>query len=46
VVSIISTKDLIEYRVRYKNTKSKGDVLQLSLSLGENEYSFLMFWVL
>ena len=35
-------KGLIEYRVRYKNTiQSKGDILQLSSSLGENEYSFL-----
>lgn len=39
---IIFYKGLIEYRVRYKNTiQSKGDVLQLSSSLGENEYSFL-----
>jgi hypothetical protein len=39
---IIFYKGLIEYRIRYKNTiQSKGDVLQLSTSLGENEYSFL-----
>lgn len=39
---IIFYKGLIEYRIRYKNTnQSKGDVLQLSSSLGENEYSFL-----
>jgi hypothetical protein len=39
---IIFYKGLIEYRVRYKNTiQSKGDILQLSSSLGENEYSFL-----
>ena len=39
---IIFYKGLIEYRTRYKNTiQSKGDVLQLSSSLGENEYSFL-----
>lgn len=39
---IIFYKGLIEYRVRYKNTnQSKGEVLQLSSSLGENEYSFL-----
>ena len=39
---IIFYKGLIEYRVRYKKTiQSKGDVLQLSSSLGENEYSFL-----
>lgn len=39
---IIFYKGLIEYRERYKNTiQSKGDVLQLSSSLGENEYSFL-----
>ena len=39
---IIFYKGLIEYRVRYKNTiQSKGDVLQLNSSLGENEYSFL-----
>ena len=39
---IIFYKGLIEYRVRYNNTiQSKGDVLQLSSSLGENEYSFL-----
>lgn len=39
---IIFYKGLIEYRVRYKNTnQSKGDVLQLSSSLGDNEYSFL-----
>lgn len=39
---IIFYKGLIEYKVRYKNTiQSKGDVLQLSSSLGENEYSFL-----
>lgn len=39
---IIFYKGLIEYRVRYKSTiQSKGDVLQLSSSLGENEYSFL-----
>ena len=39
---IIFYKGLIEYRERYSNTiQSKGDVLQLSTSLGENEYSFL-----
>ena len=39
---IIFYTGLIEYRVRYKNTiQSKGDVLQLSSSLGENEYSYL-----
>ncbi len=39
---IIFYKGLIEYRVRYKNTiQSKGDLLQLNSSLGENEYSFL-----
>jgi len=39
---IIFYKGLIEYRTRYKNTiQSKGDVLQLSSFLGENEYSFL-----
>jgi len=39
---IIFYKGLIEYRTRYKNIiQSKGDVLQLSSSLGENEYSFL-----
>jgi hypothetical protein len=39
---IIFYKGLIEYRIRYKNTiQSKGDVLQLSSSLGENEFSFL-----
>jgi hypothetical protein len=39
---IIFYKGLIEYRTRYKNSiQSKGDVLQLSSSLGENEYSFL-----
>lgn len=39
---IIFYKGLIEYRVRYKNTiQSKGDILQLSSSLGENEFSFL-----
>ncbi len=39
---IIFYKGLIEYRVRYKNNiQSKGDVLQLSSSLGDNEYSFL-----
>lgn len=39
---IIFYKGLIEYRERYSSTiESKGDVLQLSTSLGENEYSFL-----
>jgi hypothetical protein len=39
---IIFYKGLIEYRERYSNTiQSKGDVLQLSTSLGKNEYSFL-----
>lgn len=39
---IIFYKGLIEYRIRYKNTiQAKGDVLQLSSSLGNNEYSFL-----
>ena len=39
---IIFYKGLIEYRHRYSSTiQSKGDVLQLSTSLGENEYSFL-----
>ncbi len=39
---IIFYKGLIEYRTRYKNTiQTKDDVLQLSSSLGENEYSFL-----
>jgi hypothetical protein len=39
---IIFYKGLIEYRERYSKTiQSKGDVLQLSTSLGENEYSFL-----
>jgi hypothetical protein len=39
---IIFYKGLIEYRERYFNTiQSKGEVLQLSTSLGENEYSFL-----
>jgi hypothetical protein len=39
---IIFYKGLIEYRIRYKNSiQSKGDVLQLSSSLGDNEYSFL-----
>ncbi len=39
---IIFYKGLIEYRERYSNSiESKGDVLQLSTSLGENEYSFL-----
>lgn len=39
---IIFYKGLIEYRTRYKNTiQSTGDVLQLSSSLGENEFSFL-----
>ena len=39
---IIFYKGLIEYRERYSSTiQSKGDVLQLSTSLGENEYSFL-----
>jgi hypothetical protein len=39
---IIFYKGLIEYRERYSNTiQSKGDVLQLSSSLGKNEYSFL-----
>lgn len=39
---IIFYKGLIEYRARYKNTiQSKGDVLQLSSSLGENEYTFI-----
>jgi hypothetical protein len=39
---IIFYKGLIEYRERYSNTiQSKGDVLQLSTSLGENEYTFL-----
>jgi hypothetical protein len=39
---IIFYKGLIEYRERYSNTiQSKGDVLQLSTSLGENEFSFL-----
>lgn len=39
---IIFYKGLIEYRTRYNNTiQSKGDVLQLSSSLGENEFSFL-----
>lgn len=39
---IIFYKGLIEYRERYSNTiQSKGEILQLSTSLGENEYSFL-----
>ena len=39
---IIFYKGLIEYRERYSNTiQSKGDILQLSTSLGENEYTFL-----
>lgn len=39
---IIFYKGLIEYRERYLTTiQSKGDILQLSTSLGENEYSFL-----
>lgn len=39
---IIFYKGLIEYRERYSSTiQSKGDVLQLSTSLGENEFSFL-----
>jgi len=39
---IVFYKGLIEYRERYLTTiQSKGDVLQLSSSLGENEYSFL-----
>jgi hypothetical protein len=39
---IIFYKGLIEYRERYSNAiQLKGDVLQLSSSLGENEYSFL-----
>lgn len=39
---IIFYKGLIEYRERCSNTiQSKGDVLQLSTSLGENEYSYL-----
>jgi hypothetical protein len=39
---IIFYKGLIEYRARYKYTiQSKGDLLQLSSSLGEKEYSFL-----
>ncbi|MAM29451.1 MAG: hypothetical protein CMC13_10565 [Flavobacteriaceae bacterium] len=39
---IIFYKGLIEYRERYLTTiQSKGDVLQLSSSLGVNEYSFL-----
>jgi hypothetical protein len=39
---IIFYKGLIEYRERYTNViESKGDILQLSTSLGDNEYSFL-----
>ena len=39
---IIFYKGLIEYRERYSNTiQSKGEILQLNTSLGENEYTFL-----
>lgn len=39
---IIFYKGLTEYRKRYLTTiQSKGDILHLSSSLGENEYSFL-----
>ena len=39
---IIFYKGLIEYRQRFtENIQSKEEILQLSTSLGENEYSFL-----
>ncbi len=39
---IIFYKGLIEYRDRYSTSiESKGDILQLSSNLGENEFSFL-----
>jgi hypothetical protein len=39
---IIFYRGLIEYRERYSNNiQYKGDILQLSTSLGANEYSFL-----